>query len=53
MGECPEWYSLYQAARYMNVPPYELVKQSVWWRDKAVLAINAEAQAQETIDNMR
>lgn len=37
----------------MKVPPWELACQSIWWRDKAVIAMNAERQAQEIMDNMR
>lgn len=53
MGVCPDWYSLYQAARYMHVPPWELAKQSIWWRDKAVLAMNAEKQADDILSNRK
>lgn len=46
---CPDWYTFIQAAKYLNVPPWELAQQSVWWRDRAVMAMNAEAQAQHVI----
>lgn len=47
VGECPDWYVLIQAAKYLGVPPWELMEQSIWWRDKALIAMSAEAQAQE------
>ena len=44
---CPDWYPLFRAARYLNVAPWELLQQSVWWRDKALIAQSAEQQTQE------
>lgn len=29
----------------MGVAPWEMAEQSVYWRDKAVMAMNAEADA--------
>lgn len=37
----------------MKVPPWELTEQSIWWRDKAIIAMNAESQAQDIINNSR
>jgi len=31
----------------LHVPPWELAEQSVWWRDKALIAQAAEAYAQK------
>jgi hypothetical protein len=53
MGECPDWYPLMAAARYMKVPPWELAKQSIWWRDKALIAMTAESQAQEIMSKQK
>lgn len=53
MGEPPEWWSSMQAARYLGVPWWELTKRSIWWRDKAIIAMNAENQAQDIINNSR
>jgi len=44
---CPDWYSLMQAAKYLGVAPWDLMARSVWWRDKAVIAASAEAQADD------
>lgn len=46
MGYCPDWYRLGQVAKYWNVPPWEMIKQSIFWENKALIAMNAEAQAQ-------
>lgn len=48
---CPDWYVHIQAARYLKVPPWELVKQSVYWRDKALAAMSAEHEANEIINS--
>ena len=53
MGEPPDWYYEIQAAKYLNVPVWELIKQSVWWRDKALKAMTAEVQAQEILKNKK
>lgn len=50
MGECPEWYALIQAAKYLGVPPWELMEQSVWWQDKALIAMTAENEAQKILN---
>lgn len=43
LGEIPDWYPLLMAARYLRVPPWELARRSVWWRDIALLAQEVEA----------
>ena len=50
MGECPDWYTVIQAAKYLNMSPIELMKEPVWWFDKAVIAMNAEASAKKTLE---
>jgi len=50
---CPDWYAVMQAAKYLNVAPWELVDQSVYWRDKALIAMSAEAQAQKILDTRK
>ncbi len=45
LGECPDWYPLLVAARYLGVPPWELAKQSKVWMDWALAASAAEALA--------
>jgi hypothetical protein len=34
-----------QAAKYLNCQPWELMEQSVYWQDKAHIAMTAEQQA--------
>jgi hypothetical protein len=45
MGACPEDYNLVKAAQYLGVAPWELMKQSIWWRERAIKFMNAETQA--------
>jgi len=45
-GSMPDWYPSMQAAKYLNVPWWDLLEQSVWYRDKALIAMSAEAEAQ-------
>lgn len=47
MGACPDWYVDMQAAKYLNCKPWELPKVSIWWKDKALIAMEAEAEAQK------
>lgn len=47
MGDAPEWWGLVQAARFLNVPPWELMERSSFWRDVALSAINSENRWQE------
>ena len=47
VGEVPDWYPLIQAARYLQVPPWELAKQTSLWKYVAIAAMNAEAHAAE------
>ncbi len=51
MGKCSESYPLIQAAKYLGVPPWELMKQSVYWRIKALTAMKAEYNAQKILEN--
>lgn len=46
MGECPDWYPLIRAARYLGVPPWELAQQPAVWQDWALAAEQAEISAQ-------
>lgn len=47
---CPDWYVVMQAAKYLNVAPWELIEHSVWYQDKALIAMSAEHQAQEILN---
>jgi hypothetical protein len=53
MGFCPDYYPLFKAAKYLGVAPYDLAKQSVWWRDKALIAMSAENEAQKILNERR
>lgn len=46
MGEAPTWYRVLKAAKYLNVPPWELVKQPMAWVRMAEEAQAAEAHAE-------
>jgi len=48
-ARCPDWYAVIQAAKYLGVAPWEMLEQSVFWFDKAIIAISAENQAQEIL----
>lgn len=41
MGYVPDWLNLIEAARYLHVPPWELMKQPTCWRDWALMAQEA------------
>ncbi len=49
MGECPDWYPIIQAAKYLNCKPWELMEVSIYWQDKAIICISAENEAQKII----
>jgi hypothetical protein len=49
----PDWYPLIKAARYLGVAPWELLAQSVWWREKALIAESAENYARAEIEKHR
>jgi hypothetical protein len=40
----PEWLPLLQAARYLGVPPWELIEQPDYWMELALTAELAEAE---------
>lgn len=46
MGAPPSWYRLLKASQYLDVPPWELARQPVWWVNIAEAAQDAEAHAQ-------
>lgn len=48
-GEPPPDYALFQAAKYCNCPPWELLEQSIVWKFKALDYLSAEAEAQDII----
>jgi hypothetical protein len=50
-AKCPDWYSLIQAAKYLNVAPWVLMDQSIYWQDKALKSITAENQARKILED--
>ena len=53
MGACPEDYTLVKAAQYLGVAPWELMEQSIWWRERAIMFMNAEAGAAKILEQHR
>jgi hypothetical protein len=53
LARCPDWYPVFKAAQFCNCKPWELVKESVFWKDKALKALTAEAEAQEFLSNRK
>lgn len=53
MGEVPDWYVTIQAARYLKVPPWDLVDQPIFWQRAAYAAMDAENQNSQRKDKKR
>jgi hypothetical protein len=51
MGDCPDWYELVRAARYLSVAPWALIEQSIYWKQIALKSMTAEARAQDILKN--
>lgn len=49
----PEWYTHLMAARYLHVPPWELLEQPVCWREWALDAIAAENMAERNLQTTK
>jgi len=47
MGEVPYWYTTMRAAIYLGVPWWELMQQPLYYRNRAVMAMDVEASARE------
>lgn len=47
----PDWYPLIRAARYLNVPPWELMHRPTYWMDWALDAEMAENEARRELAN--
>lgn len=47
VGYCPDFYPDFVAADRCHCPPWELAKQSIYWRDKALVVVSAENYARE------
>ncbi len=50
MGECPDWYGYMQAAKYLGIPVPDIPSVPIWWVEKALVAMTAENEAREIID---
>ena len=50
MGECPEWYDVIRAAKYLGVAPWELLAQPIHWRQWATAAEQAENEARRQLE---
>ena len=46
LGAMPEDYPLFKAAQWLGVAPWELMKQSFYWKERALLFMSAENEAQ-------
>lgn len=53
MGECPDWYLYLQAAKYLEVPAWDLVRQPVIWRNWALAAMRSEEHAKAQHNRLR
>lgn len=47
MGECPEWYALFRASKYLGVAPWDLAAQPKAWQAWAEMAEAAEVEAKQ------
>jgi hypothetical protein len=52
MGECPDWYAHIQIARYLRVGPDELMHMSIYWKSKAMKAMDAESRARKILERI-
>lgn len=46
-GECPEWYAIIRAAKYLGVAPWLLMEQPAVWMEWALIAESAENGAMQ------
>ena len=46
MGSVPSWWRVLVAAKYLQVPPWELADRPVFWPEIALAAQKAEADAE-------
>jgi hypothetical protein len=50
MESAPDWYALFVAADRCHTTPWDMLERASFWRDKALIASQAERQAQKIID---
>jgi hypothetical protein len=47
MGEYPFDYVVVKAAKYLGVAPWDLIKQPLFWRQRALMFMRAEASGRK------
>ena len=47
MGSVPAWYTILRAAKYLGVPPWDLLDQPAIWLNWALAAENSENLAEK------
>jgi hypothetical protein len=52
-GACPDWYPVFVAADVCHCAPWELLAQSVYWRDKALIKNAAESNAAKILRDLQ
>jgi hypothetical protein len=50
MGKCPDWYEYFLAADRCHAKPWEIAQQARFWKEKALIALQAEAHARKTLE---
>ncbi len=53
MGEYPEWYRTIVAARWLGVPPWDLIERPAAWQEWAIAAADAQSEANEKLRRKR
>ncbi len=43
----PDEWTVIQAAKYLNVPPWELIERPRFWTSWAIVCMNAEAEVRD------
>ncbi len=46
---CPDFYGVVSSARYYNTTPWDMLEQSTYWQEIAVISSKGEASAQKVI----
>jgi hypothetical protein len=50
---CPDWYATIQAAKYLGFSPEAVLDMPIYWKDKALLAMTAEAEAAKELEKRK
>ena len=48
---CPDWYGAAHEAKWLNIPVPDIVDVPLWWREKARVAMEAEAEARKVLES--